>query len=120
MSKKLDKVAAKKLELENSIQRIQSQLDHNIGSVKGEVVQTVHPGELIKKYPLQLVGAAVVLGFWLGTSGKSSSKSVKISNNSLADSIGSSIKKRLSRKAVDLALDFVEGKLSEPRKGSEL
>ena len=110
----MNKIEKKKEELKANLNRIQNDLDNSLVEVKEDVVQSLSPKEIVKKYPLHIVGVSIVCGFLIGskkskkTSGPSSS-----SGNAILDSIGRSIKKRLAQKAIDTAMDFFEGKLSE-------
>ena len=113
MSKKIDRIEAKKRELEAKLARVQSGLEHNLEHVKQDVTDTVSPAEVVRKYPLQSVGLAVVAGFLLTRVGKSKKTVYTHSTkNTIADSITSSLKKRLSKKAIDIALDIIEDKLA--------
>lgn len=111
MSKTQDQIKAKKKELEASLVKIQEDIDQSIGEVKEDVVETLSPKELIKKHPLPVLGASIFIGFLLGSS-RSSKKIKSDSKNSISSSVGSSLKKRVTQKAVDMALDFIEEKLS--------
>ena len=116
MSKRIDKIEAKKLELESNITRLQQGLEQNISSVKGDVTQSVQPTQLVKKHPIQVVGAAVVLGFLLGYSGRNKSKKVRISKETnITDSIVNSLKKKVTQKAVDMAMEYVDSKLAKSK-----
>lgn len=113
MSKKIDRIEAKKRELEAKLARVQSGLEHNLEHVKQDVTDTVSPAEVVRKYPLQSVGLAVVAGFLLTRVGKSKKTVYTHSTkNTIVDSITSSLKKRLSKKAIDIALDIIEDKLA--------
>jgi hypothetical protein len=113
MSKKIDRIEAKKRELEAKLARVQSGLEHNLEHVKQDVTDTVSPAEVVRKYPLQSVGLAVVAGFLLTRVGKPKKTVYTHSTkNTIADSITSSLKKRLSKKAIDIALDIIEDKLA--------
>lgn len=111
MSKAQDKISEKKKELESNLVRIQEGLDQSLEEVKGGVVESLSPKEAIKKYPIPLIGASIVLGFLLGSKGGSAKKAS--TKNTVMDSIGNSLKKKLTQKAVDTALDFIDGKLKE-------
>lgn len=116
MSKKIDKIAAKKLELEQNIARLQVGLEQNLEQVKEDVVQQVQPKEFIRKYPLSVVGVAVATGFLIGFSRK---KRVvrSVPKSGVSSSFGESIKKRLTQKAIDMGLDYLESRfLSDKEK----
>lgn len=111
MSKKIDRVEAKKKELEANLERLQSGLETNLVNVKSDVTQSIHPAEVVKKYPLPIVGAAIVTGFLLTRIGKGKPKKSSSNKNVIADSISSSLKKRLSKKATEYVLDYIEDRL---------
>ncbi len=113
MAKSLNKIEKKKEELKANLNRIQSDLDNSLVEVKEDVAQSLSPKEIVKKYPLHIVGASVVIGFLLGSKGSRKVSKTPSSGNTIVDSIGRSIKKRLAQKAIDTAMDFFEGKLSE-------
>jgi hypothetical protein len=120
MSKKIDKIAAKKLELEQNLARLQQGLEQNISEVKGDVTQTVNPTEVVRRHPLPVVGAAIAVGFLIGISGSKKNRTSRSPKSSLAEGIGSSIKKRLSQKAVDLAMDYLENRISQKKVNSRV
>ena len=74
MSRNPDQISKKKQELESNLARIQEGLDKSIEDVRGEVVQNLSPAEVVKKYPVPVVGGAVLIGFLLGSSGSSKNR----------------------------------------------
>ncbi len=113
MAKSLNKIEKKKEELKANLSRIQNDLDNSLVEVKEDVAQTLSPKQVIKKYPLQILGASIAIGFLLGSKRSKSVPKSPSSKNTIVDSVGRSIKKRLAQKAIDTALDFFEGKLSQ-------
>ena len=113
MSRTPDQISKKKQELESNLARIQKGLDKSIEDVRGEVAQNLSPAEVVKKYPLPVVGGAILLGFLLGNPGRSRKRGA--SSNSITGTIGESIKKRVTRKAVDMALDILEEKVNSSK-----
>lgn len=112
----MNKIEKKKEELKANLNRIQNDLDNSLVEVKEDVVQSLSPKEIVKKYPLHVVGASIIVGFLIGSKGfKNSPRTSSSSSNPIIDSIGRSIKKRLAQKAIDTAMDFFEGKLSEKK-----
>jgi hypothetical protein len=112
----MNKIEKKKEELKANLSRIQNDLDNSLVEVKEDVVQSLSPKEVVKKYPLHVVGVSILVGFLVGS--KRSNKnygSPSSSGSAIVDSIGRSIKKRLAQKAIDTAMDFFEGKLSEKK-----
>jgi hypothetical protein len=115
MSRKVDKVAIKKKELEQNLLRLQQDLEHNFSEVKGDVGKSVNPTKYVRKYPLPVIGTAVAIGFVMGISGRGKTRTKSPIKSSIAEGIGSSLKKRLSQKAVDMALDYLENRFSGTR-----
>tara|TARA_R110000868_G_scaffold37111_10_gene131523 strand:- start:5964 stop:6317 length:354 start_codon:yes stop_codon:yes gene_type:complete len=115
MSKAQNKITEKKQQLESNLARIQEGLDQSIDNVKGGMVESLSPKEVVKKYPLPVLGVALLLGFLLGSKGGSTKKSSSSTSSTFVDSIGKSLKKRIVQKAIDSALDFIDEKLKEPK-----
>ncbi len=116
MSRSADQIEKKKKELETSLSKIQSNLDRSMGEVRGDVAESLSPKEIVRKYPLPVLGASLLIGFLAGSTGRT--KKRNYSSDTLADSIGSSLKKRLTRKAVDVALDYLEDRFTKQEKKS--
>jgi hypothetical protein len=119
MSKKIDRIEAKKRELEADLERLQSGLESNLVNVKSDVTQSIHPTEVVKKYPLPVVGAAIVAGFLITRIGRGKSEKSTSNKSVIADSISSSLKKRLSKKATDMVLDYIEDRLTSTSEASK-
>lgn len=115
MSNSHKDIEKKKLELEAKMAKLQHGLDHSLDEVKGDVANSLSPKELVRKYPLPVIGLSLALGFILGSSGgkKHTTGKVKGTDDDVVSSISRSLKKRLAQKAIDTALDYVEQKLSE-------
>ncbi len=112
MSKQNVEIEAKKKELEEKLKELQSGIESNIVSVKSEVTEQLNPTHIVNNYPLTSVSLAVVAGFFLTRIGKSKPKTISSNKSIISDSIGASIKKRLTRKATDLILDYIEERLN--------
>ena len=109
MSKKIDRIEAKKKELEANLERLQSGLEVNLEHVKTDVTKKVNPSKLIREYPLPAVVTSIIGGLLLTRLGKK--KPIKKESNKknlIAESLGISLKKRLTKKATDLLLDYIE------------
>jgi hypothetical protein len=110
---KLSKLEKKKQELENELANIQNGLDKSIDSVKEGVSDNMDPKNVIKKYPLPIVGASLVVGFLLGRNKSTSSVSASKKYSSSSDSaISKEIKRMLAKKGLSLFLDFLDGKVA--------
>ena len=110
---KLSNLEKKKQQLENELANIQNGLDKSIDSVKEGVSDNMDPKNLIKKYPLPLVGASIVVGFLIGRNKDSSPGSSPRRYSSGSDSaISKEIKRMLAKKGLSLFLDFLDGKVA--------
>ncbi len=112
---KLSDLEKKKKELEQELANIQNGLDKSIDEVKEGVSNSLAPKNLIKKYPLPIVGASVVLGFLLGSNRKNSSptSSKVYDGRSQSDSaISKEIKRMLAKKGLSLVLDYIDTKVA--------
>lgn len=122
---KLSNLEKKKQELEEELIRIQGGIDKSIDEVKEEVSSNMDPKNLIKKYPLPIVGVSIVAGFLLGRERKNyrRTSSKRYNSDSVSDSgIAKEIKRMLAKKGLSLLMDYLDDKvtsLKEKNKGSE-
>lgn len=109
---KISNLEKKKQELEQELERLQTGLDKSIDDVKEGVSSNMDPKNIIRKYPLPVVGAAIVAGFLLG---KEKSPSRLSSRSSRRDSspVATEIKRIAAKKGLSLLLDYIEQKLSD-------
>ena len=113
---KLSNLEKKKKELETELATIQSDLDKSIDDMKEGVSSNMDPKNIIRRYPLPMVGASILLGFFLG---KERKKTPGVSSNThrgnrISDSgISREVKKVLARKGLSLLLDFLDDKIAE-------
>lgn len=113
---KLSKLEKKKKELETELANIQTDLDKSIDDVREGVSSNMDPKNFIRRYPLPMVGASVLLGFFLGKDRKRSSEmssNYRKDSNSSDSGISREIKKVLAKKGLSLLLDFLDDKISE-------
>jgi len=113
---KLSNLEKKKKELETELATIQSDLDKSIDDMKEGVSSNMDPKNIIRRYPLPMVGASILLGFFLGKERKNSPEvsSNTHSGNRISDSgISREVKKVLARKGLSLLLDFLDDKIAE-------
>lgn len=113
---KLSNLEKKKKELEAELANIQTDLDKSIDDVREGVSSNMDPKNIIRRYPLPMVGASVIIGFFLGkerkkTSGLSSN--TPRGSSSTDSGISREIKKVLARKGLSLLLDFLDEKIAE-------
>jgi hypothetical protein len=102
---RVTEIQKKKVELENELARIQEGIDKSIDGVKDEVVDSLDPKTIVRKYPLHVLGASVLIGFLIGKPKSSSSSG----SGSL---IASEIKKVLAKKGLSMLGDIIEGKMN--------
>lgn len=120
-SKKLTDTEQKKKELEAELSRIQTDIDQALDQVKTDVTSTVDPKEIIKKYPLPVVGAAFVIGAILGASGgKSSSKrNGKGKDTSIGGMLFTELKRLAIKKGVDMLGKRIDNSLTSRNSESD-
>lgn len=105
----IDELDKKKQELEAELHNIEGELDSSLDQVRSEVSSNLDPKTFIRKYPLPVVGASVLLGYLLGHKGKSSSKKTSSSSsNGVGSLLFSELKRVATKKAVSFATDYVE------------
>jgi len=109
-SGRVSEIEKKKVELENELVRIQEGIDKSIDGVKEEVAESLDPKAIIKKYPLHVLGASLLIGFFIGRPKSSGSSS---GSSSL---IASEIKKALAKKGLSVLSEIIEGKRNSREK----
>lgn len=111
---KISRIEKKKKELEEELARLQNGIDESIDDVKAGVSSNLEPRNIIKKYPLPIVGASIVVGFLLGTERKGNNLASKTRNRSTGgSSISSEIKRILARKGLNMLFDYLDEKVYE-------
>ncbi|MDX1637890.1 MAG: hypothetical protein R3281_07980 [Balneolaceae bacterium] len=106
----LDEIKVKKEKLEAELERIQKELDENIDEVRSDVSHKLKPSEIIKNYPLPVVGLSVLVGFLAGHKSrrKPSGRESGNSGSGFTSLLMSELKKFATRKAVNLATDYID------------
>lgn len=115
---KLSNLEKKKQELEQELEKLQTGLDKSIDDVKEGVSSNLDPKNIIRKYPLPVVGAAIVAGFLLGKE-KSPTRFTRKSNRRESSPIATEIKRIAAKKGLNLLLDYLEQKITELKKQKE-
>lgn len=103
---KIDELETKKQELEDELNKIQGELDNSIDRVREDVSSSLDPQNIIRKYPLPLVGASALLGFLIGH--KNKSRSQKSGDGEFSGALLSEVKRLATRKAISFATNYVE------------
>lgn len=108
---KIDELEKKKQELEDELQKIQGEIDNSVSQVRNDVSSNLNPRNIIRKYPLHVVGASALLGFLIGNKGTSSSK--ESASGEFSGTLLAELKRLATRKAISFATDYVEDLLEE-------
>lgn len=106
---RVTEIQKKKVELENELARIHEDLDKSIDSVREEVADSLAPKTIVRKYPLHVLGASIIIGFLIGKPKSASS----LNSSSL---IASEIKKAFTKKGLSMLGDIIEGKINSREK----
>lgn len=113
---KLSKLENKKKELEEELVRIQQGIDKSIDDVKEGVSSNMDPKNVIRKYPLPIVGASLVVGFLLGRDRKYSdhisSKRSNTGTNFSDSGISRELKRIIAKKGLNLLMDYLDDKVA--------
>lgn len=106
---RVTEIQKKKIELENELTRIQEGIDKSIDGVKDGVLESLDPKTIVKRYPMHVLGASLLIGFLIGKpKGSSTSGSSTL--------IASEIKKALTKKGVSILGEIIEGKVNSREK----
>lgn len=118
MTEKLDKLEQKKKELEAELEHIQEELDQDVIGVQSEVSRSFSPDRLIRKYPLPILGASVLLGFLVGHEGGGrKGRREGSSDSGISDTLITELKRLATQKAIRFAGDYLEELLEEKARG---
>ncbi|HKK46503.1 MAG TPA: hypothetical protein VJ964_13345 [Balneolaceae bacterium] len=107
----IDELEKKKQELEAELNQIQQELDNSLDQVRSDVSRSLAPKEMIRKYPLPVVSASMLLGFLIGHRGKSGNATA--SAGEFSGALVSELKKLATKKAISFATDYVEEMLEK-------
>lgn len=108
---KISNLEKKKKELEEELRRIQNGLDRSIDGVREDVTENLDPKNLIRKYPLPVVGGAFVLGLLLGKPKSTRRRYSSKNSKSLGSVIGKELRNALTKKAVSVLVDIIDDQL---------
>lgn len=107
----IDELEKKKQELEAELNQIQDELDNSLDQVRTDVSKSLNPKQMIRKYPLPVVGASLLAGFLIGHKGKSGN--TKSSAGEFSGALLAELKKLATKKAISFATDYVEEMLEQ-------
>ena len=102
----IDELEQKKQELEAELNEIQKELDNSLDEVRTDMSRNLNPKQMIRKYPLPVAGASVLIGFLIGHKGKPGN--TKSSASELSGAILAELKKVATKKAISFATDYIE------------
>lgn len=112
---KISDLEKKKQKLEEELIRIQGGIDKSIDEVREGVSSNMDPKNIIRKYPLPIVGASLVVGFLLGKNRKNTERisSKSYNTHGVSDSgITRELKRVLAKKGLSLILDYLDDKVA--------
>ncbi len=107
----IDELQKKKQELEQQLEQIQDELDGSLDRVREDVSTNLDPKTIIRNHPLPIVGASVLIGFFVGHKGRSTDG--RSSAGELSGALLTELKKLATRKAISFATDYIEELLEE-------
>ncbi len=93
----------RKMELEAELNTIQNELDTSVDRVKADVNSTLDPVEYIKRNPLPVFGASVVVGFLIGRAGGDDDE-----GSELLSTLWYEIKRMAVRKGIGMVSDHAD------------
>ncbi len=112
---KVDELQKRKQQLEEELANIQDELDDSIIKVRDDLGSQLDPKTFIRKYPLPIVGASVLLGFLVGHKRRNNSTNSISSKSELSKTLLTEFKKIATRKALSFATDYLENFLNKKR-----
>lgn len=111
MSEDQKNLLEKKQELETELEHIQKALDLSLDNVRNDMEDTINPVHFIRRHPLPVVAGSVLLGILIGHNrpdGKSKSH--------FTGALVAELKRLVTKKAVRVASEYVEGFLDNSSK----
>jgi len=111
----LKRLEERKQALELEINRLQTDIDSSIESVKDEVAQNLDPREIIKKYPLRSLGVSLIVGMMFARSGKKNN----VYGTGMGSMLSLELKRMITQRGVSLLGDFVDNKISSKRENKD-
>jgi hypothetical protein len=101
----LDQIKARKLALQKELEKLEAAVENDIGLIQSEMSDRMSPIWWIKKYPLRIVGTAVLIGFLTGSRNRNDS----IAGTTITAAIIASLKAVAARKIVDEIVKLIDG-----------
>lgn len=119
---KLSRLEQKKKELEQELVRIQGDIDKSLVEVKEGVSSNMDPKKIIRKHPLPIVGASVIIGFLLGKKRKDSpgiSSKRRESSGGSDSPVAQELKRMLAKKGLSILMDYLDQQIATLRQKNE-
>lgn len=115
--KKVDELQKRKQQLEEELSSIQDELDDSIIKVRNDLGSQLDPKTFIRKYPLPVVGASVLIGFLVGHKRRhdTTNTSSPSSKGEISKTLMAEFKKIATRKALSFATDYLENFLNKKK-----
>lgn len=114
---KLTQLEQKKIKLQEELSRIQNDLDTSLDEVRDDVATSLEPKNIIRKYPLQAVGASILVGFLAGKKRKPRTSGSGTGSKKVTGVVGAIIanelKNALTKKGIHFLLDYIDDKIAD-------
>lgn len=104
-SRTLKEIRERKIALQEELRKLEETFESDIDTLQEEVSDRISPLWWINKYPLRIVGTAVLVGFLAGSQDKHSS----VTGTTVLAAVVASLKTVVARKIVDQVVKIVEG-----------
>jgi hypothetical protein len=101
----LDEIKARKEALQQELKKLEAAVENDIDVIQSEMTDRMSPIWWVKKYPLRIVGTAVLIGFLAG----GRSKNDNIAGTTIISAIIASLKVVAARKIVDEIVKLIDG-----------
>jgi hypothetical protein len=101
----LDEIKKRKIALQLELEKLEAAVEEDLDSIQNDMTDRMSPIWWVKKYPLRIVGTAVLIGFLVGNKNKNDS----IAGTTMTAAILASLKALAARKIVDEIVKLVDG-----------
>jgi hypothetical protein len=128
-SRDMKELKARKMELKQEMEQIQGEIESSLREVRHSVADRTRLRYWVDKYPLHLVGSALLAGFLLAKRGGARSLDIRTeetatvvrepSRNSFSSLLADELKKMVTQRAVRYVMQRVEEAIDERSKKEE-
>lgn len=118
-SSDIKELRARKRVLKQEMKEIQQEIEGSLAQVRHSVIDRASPRFWVEKYPLQLVGSALVAGFLIARKTGYGRMAGLLSPGLFSGLLASELKRLVAQRAVRYIIQRIEGAIDE-RKEKEL